>query len=49
LLDQRRARKARAPAAANPNQSPLRINENPPASTLAQVVANGKAQVDKAK
>jgi len=31
------------------NQPPLRINENPPASTLAQALANGKAQVDDAK
>jgi hypothetical protein len=34
---------------AGANHPPLRINENPPASTLAQALANGKAQVDAAK
>ena len=32
-----------------PNQPPFRIIENTPAKTLAQALANGKAQVDKAK
>jgi len=33
----------------NPDQPPLRIIENPPAKTLTQALANGKALVDKAK
>ena len=31
------------------NQPPLRIIENPPAKTLAQALANGQKQVDRAK
>ena len=34
------------PAVGNPNQPEPRIIENPPASTLVQALANGKAQVD---
>ena len=30
----------------NPDQPPLRIVENPPAKSLAQALANSKAQVD---
>jgi hypothetical protein len=37
------------PAAKNPNQPSPRINENPPAETVAQALENGQKQVDRAK
>jgi hypothetical protein len=35
------------PAAKNPNQPSPRINENPPAETVAQALENGQKQVDR--
>jgi hypothetical protein len=40
---------SKSPDKTVPNQPPLRINENPPAKTLAAALANSKAQVEAAK